>query len=253
MNSRIGIVGSGMIGGQVARLAVKAGMAVEICNTRGPASLKLLVDELGSTAHATTLPDMVKCVDMIVLAVPLVAYSKLSVESLADKIVIDTLNYYPERDGVLPEIRTDKISTSELVQAHLVRSRVVRALNNLDFVRLGNLARPAGSTDRSALPVAGDDAAAKGAVIEFLDRIGYDVVDMGPLSESWRSEPTMPIYVTPYSAAHATSLVSGEKYSFMSDPGRTVTKAKAAELIGQAVRHAKMFGSLGNFDLSSFR
>jgi len=187
--------------------------------------------------------------DLIVLAVPFAAYAKISAEALAGKTVIDTMNYYPERDGVMPEVKTDTIATSELVQKHLSHSRVVRALNNMDFVRLLSLARPKGSAERSALPVASDHAQAKAAVTDFLDKIGYDAVDMGPLSESWRSEPTMPIYVNPYWGLDDSNAVS----SFMTAPGRVVTRKEAAALLGKAIRHDRMFGSLGAFDVRTKR
>ncbi|KAG8152946.1 NADPH-dependent F420 reductase [Burkholderia catarinensis] len=254
MNNTVGIIGSGMIGSQVARLAVAAGLNVTICNSRGPETLADIVAELGPGVRAASLPEVAESTDLLVLAVPFAVYAKLPADLLAGKILVDTLNYYPERDGVMQEVKTDTISTSELVQAHLSRSYVVRAINNMDFIRLLSRARPAGSEDRSALPVASDHANAKAAVIEFLDRIGYDVVDMGPLSESWRSEPTMPVYVNPYWGIK-TQYESGpnDVSSFMSAPGRAVGKNEVTELLGKAVRHEKMFGLLGNFDVTSTR
>lgn len=251
MSTTIGIIGGGMIGGQVARLALNAGYKVIICNSRGPDTLAELVEELGAGAQAARLEDVADKTDLIVLAVPFAVYSKLPVDLLKGKVLIDTLNYYPERDGVMPEVKTESIATSELVQRHLVGAKVVRAINNLDFVRLLSRARPAGATDRSALPIASDFADAKAQVITFLDTIGYDSVDMGALADSWRSEPTMPIYVNPY-WGQASVYTSGptDISSFMSAPGRTVSKVEAQTLLASAVRHDKMFGSLGSFDLS---
>ena len=145
MTQTIGIIGSGMIGGQVARLAIAAGFNVVICNSRGPEPLAELVSKQGPSARAATFAEVTEAADLIVLAVPFAGYAKLSAEALAGKTVIDTMNYYPERDGVMPEVKTDTIATSELVQKHLSRSRVVRALNNMDFVRLLSRARPKGS------------------------------------------------------------------------------------------------------------
>lgn len=254
MHQTIGIIGSGMIGGQVARLSIAAGLNVIICNSRGPETLSELVSELGPNTRAATMAEVVATTDLIVLAVPFANYAKLPADLLAGKILVDTMNYYPERDGVMSEVQTDKISTSELVQSHLSQSHVVRALSNMDFVRLRSRTRATDAVDRSALPVAGDQAEAKAAVIDFLDKIGYDAVDMGPLSESWRSEPTMPIYVNPYWGLDTEDEGGpADVSSFMSAPGRVVGKKEVEELLRKAVRHDKMFGQLGNFDVRSKR
>lgn len=219
----VGIIGSGMIGGQVARLCLAAGLDIAICNSRRPETLTGLIAELGPRASAKTTAGVAESSDLIVLAVPFGIYRRIPADLLAGKTVIDTTNYYPQRDGVMPEVKTAIVSTSELLQQHLIRSRVVRALNNMDFASLVPRARPAGAADRSALPVAGDDPAAKAAVTDLLDRIGYDTVDMGMLSESWRSEPTTPVYVMPYYRG-------------------PVSKREATMLVGEAVRHDRMFG-----------
>jgi predicted dinucleotide-binding enzyme len=248
MNETIGIIGSGMIGGKVARLATAAGLDVVICNSRGPESLAGMVSDLGPKLRASTLEDVAASADLIVLAVPFAVYSKLPVDTLAGKIVVDTLNYYPQRDGVMPEVDTMTISTSELVQRHLTKSIVIRAINNVDFVRLLTNARPAKSPDRSALPVAGDDAAAKAMVIALLDRIGYDAVDMGPLAESWRSEPTMPVYVSPYMRPETSYMERKvDTTTFMSAPGRAVSISEVQSLLKSAVRHESMVGTLSAF------
>jgi len=248
MTQTIGIIGSGMIGANVARLATVAGLNVVICNSRGPETLAELIGELGPKARAAALPEVASSTDLIVLAVPFAIYAGLPVDTLGGKIIIDTLNYYPQRDGVMPEVKTDTIATSELVQRTLSKSRVVRGLNNVDFVRLLTSARPHGAPDRSALPIAGDDADAKAKVVQFLDTIGYDAVDMGPLSESWRSEPTMPVYVSPYMTPE-TSYVSQRVTvsTFMSASGRTVSRDEVADLVQKAVRHDNMVGMLPVF------
>jgi len=120
------------------------------------------------------------------------------VEPLAGKVVIDTNNYYPERDGVFDELENGSSTTGELLQKHLPGARVVKGFNNIWFGHLQSLGRPAGSPDRSALPIAGDDAAAKQAVTEFFDSLGFDTVDAGPLAENWRAQRDTPVYVTPY-------------------------------------------------------
>jgi len=121
-----------------------------------------------------------------VVTVPLKAYRAVPVESLRGKVVIDTNNYYPQRDGQIAELDDESTTTSELLQAHLPESRVVKAFNNIFFRQLGTLHRPSGDPSRSALPIAGDDEGAKRAVAELLDSLGYDAYDAGPLAEGWR-------------------------------------------------------------------
>ncbi|EOC0477776.1 NAD(P)-binding domain-containing protein [Cronobacter turicensis] len=240
----IGIIGSGMIGSQVARLAVSAGLNVIISNSRGPDSLRELTDELGPLSRATTTSELAAQADLIIAAIPLAAYKKLDADELAGKIVVDTMNYYPERDGIMPEIRTAEIASSELVQSHLHNSQVIRALNNMDWVRLRSRARPTNSPERSAVPVAGNVESAKRQVISLIETLGYDTVDMGPLSESWRSEPTMPAYVLPYMGEIPRQFDSvSEREWFMTAPGAQISALYLSDLLARAVRHDKMFGS----------
>ncbi|MEU5552376.1 NAD(P)-binding domain-containing protein [Micromonospora sp. NPDC047793] len=201
--SVVGLIGSGHIGGTVARLAVAAGYEVVVSNSRGPETLTDLVDELGSGASAGTADAAAEAGDLVVVTIPLKAYRSVPVAPLAGKVVIDTNNYYPQRDGRFPELDEGTATSSELLQRHLPESRVVKAFNNIHFRHLSSLARPAGAADRSALPIAGDDAEAKAVVTAFLDRIGYDAVDAGALAESWRFQPDTPAYGTVYSAEPA--------------------------------------------------
>jgi predicted dinucleotide-binding enzyme len=244
MAQTIGVIGTGMIGGQVANLAIAAGLNVIISNSRGPGTLADLVAELGERARAATPAEAAREADLVVASIPFAAYTKLPAEALSGKIVVDTMNFYPERDGDMPEVKTDTIATSELVQRHLAHSHVVRALNTIDWVRLFKRARPAGTPDRSALPIAGDNADAKAAVARFLDAIGYDAVDMGPLDESWRSEPTMPVYVMPYIGEIPADLTpETERSWFLQAPGAAVPADLVRTLVARAVRHDRMFGS----------
>lgn len=240
----IGIIGSGMIGSQVARLAVAAGLNAVISNSRGPETLSDLVAGLGPLAKAATTSELIAEADVIITAIPFAAYTSLNAEDLAGKIVVDTMNYYPERDGLMSQVRTDEVASSELVQAHLHKSHLVKALSNMDWVRLRRRARPPGAEDRSALPVAGDSITAKAEVISLLDKLGYDAVDIGALSDSWRSEPTMPAYVQPYLGRIPDKFdaVSGRDW-FLTAPGAPVPVTFLNELLSRAVRHDKMFGS----------
>ncbi|MEV4482204.1 NADPH-dependent F420 reductase [Micromonospora coxensis] len=197
----VGLIGSGNIGGTVARLAVAAGHDVVLSNSRGPETLKDLVEELGPRARAATPAEAAAAGDLVVVTIPLRAYREVPVAPLAGKTVLDTNNYYPaERDGHFPELDDESTTTSELLQRHLPESRVVKVFNNIYFAHLLTLARPAGAVDRSALPIAGDDAAAKAEVTAFLDSIGYDAVDAGPLAEGWRFQRDTAAYGLVYAA-----------------------------------------------------
>ncbi|MER5428941.1 NAD(P)-binding domain-containing protein [Streptomyces sp. NPDC002588] len=194
----LGLIGSGMIGGMLARLAVAAGLDVVLSNSRAPETLADLVAELGAQARAATPAEAARSGDLVVATVPLHAYDRLPAAELTGKTVIDTMNYYPERDGRIAELDTGELTSSALVQRHLAESRVVKACNNIFFISLLALARPSGSRERSALPIAGDHPDAKADVTALLDVLGYDTVDIGTLADSWRSQPGTPVYVTPY-------------------------------------------------------
>ena len=194
----LGLIGSGNIGGTVARLAVDAGYDVALSNSRGPETLADLVAELGSHARATTATEAAEAGDLVLVTVPLKAYQQIPVKPLAGKVVLDTNNYYPDRDGRFAELDAKTTTTSELLQAHLPESHVVKAFNNIFFKNLQSMARPAGVTDRNTLIIAGDDADAKRTATEFLDAIGYNAYDAGPLADTWRFERDQPAYVMPY-------------------------------------------------------
>jgi predicted dinucleotide-binding enzyme len=136
---------------------------------------------------------------VVVVTVPFKAYRSVPVEPLAGKVVIDTNNYYPDRDGHFPELDDGSTTSSELLQKHLGTAHVVKGFNNIYYTHLQALPRPAGSPERSPLAIAGDDAQAKATVTAFLDGIGYDTVDVGPLAEGWRFRPGTPSYGPVYS------------------------------------------------------
>jgi predicted dinucleotide-binding enzyme len=194
----VGIIGSGMIGGTVARLSVAAGHRVVLSNSRGPETLTELVAELGPLATAATAGQAAEAGDLVVVSVPVKAFPEIPAKPLAGKPVLDTGNYYPQRDGQVEELDTGALTSSGLLQRYLPDAHVVKVFNNIFFKHLLSLARPSGAADRTALPIAGDDEAAKQQVTAYLDSIGYDAVDAGPLAESWRQEPGTPAYGTPY-------------------------------------------------------
>lgn len=230
----LGLIGTGMIGGTLARLAVAAGVDVVLSNSRGPESLAGLVTELGEHAHAATPAEAAKA-DLVVATIPLNAYAKLPADALAGKIVIDTMNYYPQRDGNIAELDSNELTSSELVQRHLSESTVVKAFNNISFFNLGNLA---GAPDRSALPIAGDNPSAKAEVAKLLDTLGFDAVDIGALADSWRSEPETPVYVQPYTPGRPPEGLSQEDAFrwLVETPGTTVPAGRVKELTESAVR-----------------
>jgi predicted dinucleotide-binding enzyme len=197
----IGLIGAGHIGSQVARLAVAHGYRVVISNSRGPETLAALVAELGPNARAATVADAAKAGDLVVVTMPLKNYQQVPVEPLAGKIVIDTNNYYPQRDGRIPELDAESTTSSELLQAHLKTSKVVKSFNHIAAAQLTTDGQPAGSTNRRAMVIAGDDADAKTTVSRLLDQFGFDSVDAGPLKEGWRIQPDTPGYAARRTAA----------------------------------------------------
>jgi len=190
----IGLIGAGHIGSQLARLAVANGYDVVVSNSRGPQTLSALVAELGPKARAATPAEAAASGDIVVVTIPLKSYRDVPVAPLVGKIVIDTNNYYPQRDGQIPELDNESKTTSELLQAHLPKSKVVKAFNHLYAASLTTDGQPAGSENRRALAIAGDDEAAKAAVARLIDQFGFDVVDVGPLKESWRIQRDTPGY-----------------------------------------------------------
>ena len=195
-----GFIGSGNIGSTVARLAIDAGHDVVMSNSRGPSTLEDLVAELGPNARAATVEEAAVAGDVVVVTIPLKNYRSVPVAPLAGKVVIDTMNYYPDRDGRIADLDDESTTTSELLQEHLEGVRVVKAFNNINFAHLAALARPTGAGDRSALAIAGDDIDAKTTVTRLLDEIGYDTVDLGSLAEGWRTQRDTAAYGLMYAS-----------------------------------------------------
>jgi predicted dinucleotide-binding enzyme len=190
----IGIIGAGNIGSQLARLAVRNGHEVVIANSRGPETLTDLVTELGDQARAATRDEAAAAGEVVVVTVPLAAIDTIPAEPLVGKVVIDTNNYYWERDGHIPALDDESTTTAELLQDHLPGARVVKAFNHIGAADLTGHATPAGTPDRRALVVAGDDAEAKQVTVDLIDEFGFDVVDAGPLAEGWRIQRDTPGY-----------------------------------------------------------
>ncbi|MCU1405217.1 MAG: oxidoreductase [Glaciihabitans sp.] len=190
----IGFIGSGNIGSQLARLSVAQGYTVVMSNSRGPETLSDLVAELGDNATAATALDAAIAGDIVVVTVPLAAIETIAAAPLAGKIVIDTNNYYFERDGHIAELDDETITVSEILANHLPGATVVKAFNNIQADDLTTAGTAAGTDSRRALPMAGDDADAKKTVAALIDSFGFDVVDAGALAEGWRFQRDTPAY-----------------------------------------------------------
>ncbi|WP_405491881.1 NADPH-dependent F420 reductase [Nocardia sp. NBC_00511] len=193
----LGLIGSGRIGGTLARLAVDAGIDVVLSNSRGPETLAELVGELGERARAAT-PEQAAAADIVVVTIPVREYGRVPADALVGKVVIDTGNYTVGRDGEIADLADGGTTSSELLQRYLPRSRVVKAFNYIYFQHLAVLGRAADAKDRTTLPIAGDDSEAKADAAQLLSALGYDSLDIGPLAEGWRLEPGTPVYGAPF-------------------------------------------------------
>ncbi|QAY60361.1 NADP oxidoreductase [Microbacterium protaetiae] len=191
----VGIIGAGHIGSTLAEGLVARGYDVVIANSRGPETLSDLVAKLGGKARAATAAEAADAADWAIVTVPLKALGDVPVEPLAGKIVLDTCNYYWERDGRIPALDDKQTTTSRLVQDHLPTSRVAKAFNHIMSTDILVDGTPAGTENRRALATAGDDEDAVALVTALYDEFGYDTVSAGPLSESWRVERDQPAYV----------------------------------------------------------
>ncbi|GLZ41595.1 hypothetical protein Acsp05_52190 [Actinokineospora sp. NBRC 105648] len=198
---KIGIIGAGNIGGALTRLFTKAGHQVAVANSRGPHTLADLAAETGATAVEAA--DAAQGADLVIVTIPqkhIPALPAGILDGAAEGATfVDTGNYYPrERDGAIDEIEAGALE-SEWVQRQLGKP-VVKAFNNIGAASLFENGKPAGSPGRIALPISGDDAAAKAVVAGVIEEIGFDVVDVGPLSESWRQQPGTPGYGADFGA-----------------------------------------------------
>ncbi|UMM07823.1 NAD(P)-binding domain-containing protein [Gluconobacter frateurii] len=199
---KIGIIGAGQIGGTLARRFVACGHEVKIANSRGPQTLTELARESG--AKPVTVADAVRDVNLIIVTIPeknIPALGDRPFEHVpADVVVVDTGNYYPrERDGRIAAIEAGKVE-SVWVSEQISRP-VIKVFNNIYAKHLLENGTAEGTANRIALPVAGDDVAAKKTVMGLVDDIGFDPVDAGPLAESWRQQPGTPVYGADLDAA----------------------------------------------------
>jgi len=195
---KIGIIGAGFIARAVATTAIRAGHEVMVSNTRTPDTLFSLTGTIG--CKAGTPHDAAAFGDIVLLAIPLKNYSSIPVQALVGKVVLDANNYYPERDGHIVELDQGSITTSELVAQHLPQSKLVKVFNAIAAGDIDKEGKLADSSQRRALPLAGDDPAAKRIVADLLGQFGFDTVDAGLLAEGWRFEKDTPAYCVPFDA-----------------------------------------------------
>ncbi len=199
---KIGIIGSGNIGGTLTKRLRKLGHEVFVANSRGPASLAGLARETG--AKAVTAAEAARSAEVVIVTIPEKNIPDLPKDLFAEVpetvTVVDTGNYYPQqRDGRIDEIERG-LPESRWVERQLGRP-VIKAFNNIHAEHLMELGRPAGAPGRIALPISGDDARAKQVVMSLVDQLGFDPVDAGGLDESWRQQPATPVYGTNFDAA----------------------------------------------------
>ncbi|WP_285440955.1 NADPH-dependent F420 reductase [Streptomyces sp. ISL-36] len=193
---KIGIIGAGNIGGNLTRRLTALGHDVSVANSRGPETLTALAEETGATP--VTVSEAARGAEIVVVTVPLKAVPDLpsglfdgAAEGFA---VIDTGNYYPrQRDGRIAAIEDDGLTESRWTEQH-VGHPVIKAFNGTYAEDILDKPRPAGDPERIALPVAGDDEAAKKAVRNLIDELGFDTVDAGGIDDSWRQQPDTPVY-----------------------------------------------------------
>jgi len=204
----LGIVGAGKFGTTLARAAIGAGYDVAISGS-GPADdIALTVDVLAAGAHAATTDEVVRHADIIVLAVPTYRFRELPRDLFAGKILIDAMNYWQPVDGDDPELTTARDGTSTIVQERFSSARVVKSLNQLGYHQLEETQRPTGEPDRIAIGAAGDDRLAVRKVMRLLDRLGFDPVDAGPLTNGSALEPDGSPIAATYSADQLSQLIS---------------------------------------------
>lgn len=207
---KIGVIGAGHIGANAARLFVKAGNEIAIANSRGPQTLEPLIEELGDNAEAVTVEEARDFGDIVFISIPLGRINELPVEGWEGKIVIDSNNYYPERDGKIAELDDGSLTSSELLLRQIPGARLVKGFNTIWFEHL----RSQGNGDlpleqRRAIFIAGDDSDAKAVVARLIKDIGFAAVDTGFLREGGRSQqPGTPIYNKELTAAEAAKVMT---------------------------------------------
>jgi predicted dinucleotide-binding enzyme len=206
MSRTIGILGAGRVGTALARQALKAGYRVVIATAKPPEEIELIVEFTAPGATAVSAAEAATA-DIVVLAMPLFRHTQVPTDKLAGRVVVDIMNYWAPTDGHMPAFEGEQ-SSSEIVQQYLKDSRLVRTLNHIGYHDLEDQARPAGDPERQAVALASNDAGAKAEVAEFIDRIGYDPVDAGPLIAARKFGAGTPIFGTRLKRAEMESILA---------------------------------------------
>jgi predicted dinucleotide-binding enzyme len=204
---QIGVIGSGRIGGTLAKHFVSAGHEVAVAHEHGPDSLAGLVQDLGANGHAATVPQAARFGELVVLAIPFGRYRELPAGELSGRIVVDATNYFPERDGHLAELDEGRTTSTELIAAHLAGARMVKAFNTMAAGHLRDYAHAGGANMLYGIPVSGDDDGAKRAVMDLIEEIGFEPADAGGLAEGGRKQqPDSRVFLAdlPADELHAT-------------------------------------------------
>ncbi len=191
---RIAVLGAGHVGPVIARMALDAGFEVAIASSGSPEDLELITQVVMPGVQARWAKDAMAAADLVVLAIPLHRFPALDPGPLAGKLVVDAMNYWAPADEAVPLFDDRELSSSEIVQRRLTQATVVKALNQIAYQDLEDGRRPAGSPDRHAIGVAGDDSDAARVVGEVIDRIGYDPVLFGSLSAGRILQPGGPVF-----------------------------------------------------------
>jgi hypothetical protein len=206
--TKIAILGAGKVGTSLARVAVEAGYQVDIAASGSPDRIALIVDVLAPGAHATTAAEAVVGAELVVLALPLHKFRDLDTSLLAGHVVLDIMNYWTPIDGEITEFDDAPEGTSVLVQRAIPGARVVKTLNHIGYHELEEQHRPARAPDRVALGAVGDDREAVAQVLVFLERIGFDAIDGGPLANGVAFQPGSPLFGAPYAADRFRQLLA---------------------------------------------
>jgi len=209
---KIGIIGAGNIGANAAKLFVKAGHEIAIANSRGAETLKDLVAELGENAQAVSIEEAAKFSEIVFISIPFGKYQTLPPHAFDSKIVVDSNNYYPDRDGSFAELDENKTTSSEMLAEHLRGARIVKGFNTIWFEHLktqGDMSLP--SEERRAIFIASDDAEAKKTVARLIEEIGFAAVDTGDLRDGGATQqPDTAIYNRNLTASEAQAILGSE-------------------------------------------
>jgi predicted dinucleotide-binding enzyme len=210
---RLGIVGAGRVGTTIARAAIGAGYDVAISGSGSAKRIALIVEVLAPGARPVSTEEVVRHADLIVLAVPMHRFRQLPRDLFAGKILIDAMNYWEEIDGVDQQLATAPTGTSVVVKDWFSSARVVKSLNHITYYKFDESRRPHGAPGRIAIAAAGDDRAAVAAVMQLIDRLGFDAVDAGPLEAGLALEPNGAVFGVSYSADQLSNLIRPEASS----------------------------------------